>query len=67
MERDIILEALYRFRDIVDPEWPHAFVPCAMLESDKRLARLAIKKYNKTLEWRAHRPPRRSDEREMAT
>lgn len=52
MHKDIILEALYRFHEIVDSDPPFLNTR----ESDRRLVRLAIKKYTKTVAWRASLP-----------
>jgi hypothetical protein len=52
VSNDIIIEALHRFQDIVDAENPDLKTPYQTVEADKRLVRLAIKKYNKIMEWK---------------
>ncbi len=63
MDKDIILEALYRFQAIVDSDRPSV----NMLVSDQRLARLAIKKYTKTVAWRTSLPRFKSNPREVCS
>ncbi|WP_419661746.1 uncharacterized protein Dvar_21790 [Desulfosarcina variabilis str. Montpellier] len=63
MEKDIIVDALYRFQQIVDSDRPSIH----MLESDRRLARLAIKKYTKTVAWRASLPRFKPDRQEVCS
>jgi hypothetical protein len=63
MGKDIVMDALYRFQEIVASDRPSAH----MLESDRRLARLAIKKYSKTVEWRASLPRFKPDRQEVCT
>lgn len=52
MEKDIILEALHRFQDIVELAQSRKQSVYPTIESDKMLIRLAIKKYNKKLHLR---------------
>jgi hypothetical protein len=66
MERDIIIKALYRFQDLVAQAPPPTTAPNQTVESDRRLARLAIKKYNKTLAWRSQRSITREDRKELS-
>lgn len=63
MDRDIIMDALKRFQEIVASDRPLR----TMLESDRRLARLAIKKYRKTMDWRANLPRYHSEHPEILT
>jgi hypothetical protein len=55
MDKDIILAALNRFHDIVIKDQANAGGAHRTVASDRRLALLAIKKYNKTMEWRTRR------------
>jgi hypothetical protein len=63
MDKDIIMDALNRFQEIVDSDRPSA----KTLESDRRLARLAIKKYSKTVAWRASLPRFKADRQEVCS
>lgn len=63
MERDIIIKALYRFQDIADDAQTSLASGYQVVEADRRLARLAIKKYNKTMEWRMQLPRYQPDEK----
>jgi hypothetical protein len=66
MERDIIIKALYRFQDLVAKAPPPTTAPNQTVESDRRLARLAIKKYSKTIAWRSQRSLTREDRKELS-
>lgn len=53
MEKDIILAALIRLQEIVNNgNAPSHGVIYTSLKSDRRLARLALKKYHKAQQWR---------------
>jgi hypothetical protein len=67
MEKDIILEALYRFKEIVDRDRFLLTTPFQTGESDRRLVRLAIKKYNKTMKWRSRIPQYRPNQKKLMT
>jgi hypothetical protein len=66
MERDIIIKALYRFQDLVAKAPSQTISPNQDGESDRRLARLAIKKYNKTVAWRSRISLSREDQKELS-
>lgn len=61
MGKDIVMDALTRFQEIVASDRPSANI----LESDRRLARLAIKKYSKTVAWRTSLPRFKPDRQEL--
>ena len=63
MEKDIIMDALYRFQEIVESERPSKDVR----QSDRRLAHLAIKKFKKTTAWRSSLPRYQSQHQELFT
>lgn len=67
MEKDIIIEALHRFRDIVDHARPQTHDAYRPVEADRRLVRLAIKKYNKAAQWRSGLSRLPTDEKELLT
>lgn len=52
MADDLIKEALIRFQYLVEETSPHAQRLSGISDGDRRLARLAIKKYNKAMNWR---------------
>lgn len=62
MEKDIILLALHRFQEIVANNRSQTYSPDLSSKMDRQLARLAIKKYQKTAKWRSQSPRSRSNE-----
>ena len=51
MKPDIIREALLRFQELVETDGGTASVYSRQRRSDRDLARLALKKYQKTVGW----------------
>jgi len=52
MKPDIIREALLRFQELAEAEGGTAYPPPRQQANDRNLARLALKKYQKTQGWR---------------
>jgi hypothetical protein len=61
MKKDIILKALHRFQEIVLSDQAKTYAAHPSSEADVQLARLAIKKYQKTVALRLRIPRKQSN------